>query len=110
MLSPLWARNLKYKEFIDSYFVYRLTGAYVQIIFRILLQDILHFEVVGLAFFLSFSGTFYFALRSEYHPYTPSFTNDSEIANISIPGNVASHRNSGDYLFETGSVLSMSST
>lgn len=38
----------------------------MQIIFRILLKDILRFGVVSLAFFLSFSGTFYFALRSEY--------------------------------------------
>lgn len=40
----------------------------MQIIFRILLKDILRFGVVSLAFFLSFSGTFYFALRSEYDP------------------------------------------
>ena len=56
----------------------------MQIIFRILLKDILRFGVVSLAFFLSFSGTFYFALRSEYDlPHTVTVGNDTVMGNIS---------------------------
>ena len=56
----------------------------MQIIFRILLKDILRFGVVSLAFFLSFSGTFYFALRSEYDPpHTVAIGNDTMTSNTS---------------------------
>ena len=81
----------------------------MQIIFRILLKDILRFGVVSLAFFLSFSGTFYFALRSEYDlPHTVTVSNDTVMSNnISNLVDAVSQKDSeslhsGSTLFETG--------
>ena len=78
----------------------------MQIIFRILLKDILRFGVVSLAFFLSFSGTFYFALRSEYDPpHTVAIGNDTVTSNTSNIVDAVSQTvdsESGSTIFETG--------
>lgn len=43
----------------------RSTGAYVQILFRVLLRDMIQFGTIFLVFLFSFSGSFYLALRGE---------------------------------------------
>ena len=78
----------------------------MQIIFRILLKDILRFGVVSLAFFLSFSGTFYFALRSEYDP-SHNDTMTSNTSNTTCADALNRTEDSGSgfnltVLFETG--------
>ena len=63
-------RNLVYSTFslyvilrIISY--YRSTGAYIQILFQILIRDIIQFGTIFSVFLFSFSGAFYLALRGE---------------------------------------------
>lgn len=43
----------------------RSTGAYVQILYQVMLQDMIQFGTIFLVFLVSFSGAFYFALRGE---------------------------------------------
>ena len=49
----------------------RSTGAYVQILFKILLQDMVQFGSIFLVFLVSFSGAFYLALRGEVRSENP---------------------------------------
>lgn len=62
--------NNKYNPYcpvtiIMSAFVHRSTGAYVQILFQVLLRDMIQFGTIFLVFLFSFSGSFYLALRGE---------------------------------------------
>ena len=43
----------------------RSTGAYVQILIKILVQDMIPFSAIFGLFLFSFTGAFYFALRGE---------------------------------------------
>ena len=45
--------------------VVRSTGAYTQILYKVVSQDVVQFAAVFLVFVVSFSGSLYFALRSE---------------------------------------------
>ena len=46
-------------------YCYRSTGAYVQILFQVLLRDMIQFGTIFAVFLFSFSGAFYLALRGE---------------------------------------------
>ncbi len=50
-----------------GYYIYvcRSTGAYIQILFQILIRDMLQFGTIFSVFLFSFSGAFYLALRGE---------------------------------------------
>lgn len=48
--------------------VFRSTGAYVQILGKIIVQDMVQFGAIFCVFLLSFSGSFYLALRGEVRP------------------------------------------
>ena len=45
--------------------LFRSTGAYMQILFQILIQDMIQFGTIFSVFLFSFSGAFYLALRGE---------------------------------------------
>ena len=47
------------------WFYLRSTGAYVQILIRILVQDMIPFSAIFGSFLFTFTGAFYFALRGE---------------------------------------------
>ena len=55
---------MKYISF-PEYHLYRSTGAYVQILFQVILRDMIQFGTIFMVFLLSFSGAFYLALRGE---------------------------------------------
>lgn len=48
-----------------SLYVHRSTGAYIQILFQILIRDMIQFGTIFSVFLFSFSGAFYLALRGE---------------------------------------------
>ena len=43
----------------------RSTGAYIQILFQIIIRDMIQFGTIFSVFLFSFSGAFYLALRGE---------------------------------------------
>ena len=53
----------------------RSTGAYTQILYKVVSQDVVRFSAVFLVFLVSFSGCLYFALRSEVQVATNSTGN-----------------------------------
>ena len=48
--------------------MHRSTGAYIQILFQILIRDMIQFGTIFAVFLFSFSGAFYLALRGEVYP------------------------------------------
>ena len=57
----------------------RSTGAYIQILFQILIRDMIQFGTIFAVFLFSFSGAFYLALRGEvYSPEESVCTVDTE--------------------------------
>ena len=79
----------------------RSTGAYVQILFQVLLQDMVQFGSIFLVFLVSFSGAFYLALRGEVRSQgTPLESGDG---NVSAQNTTSDFFTSLDiYSFETG--------
>ena len=53
------------KYLIFCFFTCRQTGAYAQILFRVLNHDFPQFTVVFLVILLAFSGSFFLSLRGE---------------------------------------------
>eukprot|EP00731_Ephydatia_muelleri_P035887 Em0174g6a len=66
--------------------VFRSTGAYTQILYKVVLQDVVQFSAVFVVFVVSFSGSLYFALRGEVQSAsndttgnTTNFTTDLDL-------------------------------
>ena len=67
-------------------FFCRSTGAYTQILYKVVLQDVVQFSAVFVVFVVSFSGSLYFALRGEVQSAsndttgnTTNFTTDLDL-------------------------------
>ena len=59
-----------YADFINGciilfYHACRSTGAYIQILFQVIIRDMIQFGTIFFVFLISFSGAFYLALRGE---------------------------------------------
>lgn len=61
--------------------MHRSTGAYVQILSRILIRDMIPFGAIFALFLFTFTGSFYFALRGE-EIRTPVNTSDYSSENV----------------------------
>lgn len=71
--------------------VFRSTGAYTQILYKVVSQDVVQFSAIFLVFVVSFSGSLYFALRGEV-----------QTANNDTAGNTTNFTTSLDlYPYET---------
>ena len=81
----------------------RSTGAYTQILFQIIVQDIIQFGSIFSVFLFSFSGAFYLALRGEVRNEgveSMDFNNTS-VENGSIASENILNTNLYSYPFET---------
>ena len=76
--SSFQVRKLIHYKYICEHFVpLRSTGAYVQILSKIFIHDMIPFSAIFSIFLFSFTGAFYFALRGEEFTTTTSNGNCS---------------------------------
>ena len=64
--------------------LHRSTGAYVQILYQVMLRDIIQFGAIFLVFLVSFSGALYFALRGEVRSSATSVLTSHAENNVSL--------------------------
>ena len=91
--------------------MHRSTGAYIQILFQILIRDMIQFGTIFAVFLFSFSGAFYLALRGEVYPSVESdcvgdcnYTLAKNNSSVQVP---ALNTSLNNFPFETSYVLTI---
>ena len=88
--------------------VCRSTGAYIQILFQILIRDMIQFGTIFSVFLFSFSGAFYLALRGEVRGQEGNGCMDCNLTSVENGSMAASegvvNTSLNNYPFETSYV------
>ena len=78
---------LRCKLSICLYFcIVRATGAFVRILFRVILIDVVQFSILFVILLYAFSGALYLALRGERLTPTEQETVRADINSSAVPG------------------------